>query len=175
MEANKGYLPIKFGYKQAYGCKVINLNSLTGKLSNLTFDLLTWPLTPEYCGGQHRASSNQVWLQQAYGWKVINCNSLAGKHSHLTSFDLWPTYVTFDPRISWRPIKGIYRSSLVTNRFMVGKLSTLIVLQVNFHIWPTYVTFDHRISWRPIWHLPTNLFTNRHMLGKLSTLKESRR
>ena len=30
---------------------------------HLTFDLLMWHLTPEYHGGQYRASTNQVWLQ----------------------------------------------------------------------------------------------------------------
>ena len=103
---------------------------------HLTFDLLTWPLTPEYCGGQYRASTNYVWLQSSiYGWKVINHNSLAGKLSHLTLFDLWPNYMTFDPKILWRPTQGIYQPSLVTIKHMVGKLSTIIVLQVNFHIW----------------------------------------
>ena len=36
----RGHLPTKFDYKQAYGWKVINPNSLAGKLSHLTsFDL----------------------------------------------------------------------------------------------------------------------------------------
>ena len=39
MEANIGHLPTNFGYKQAYGWKVINRNkSHGGKLSHLTFD-----------------------------------------------------------------------------------------------------------------------------------------
>ena len=50
MEVNIGHLLTKFGYKQAYGWKVINPNSLAGRLSHLTFDLLTWPLTPKYHG-----------------------------------------------------------------------------------------------------------------------------
>ena len=36
MEANIGHLATKFGYKQANGWKVINPNSLAGKLSYLT-------------------------------------------------------------------------------------------------------------------------------------------
>ena len=43
-------------------------------------------------------------FKQAYMVGKLSSVSLAGKHSHLTSFDLWFTYVTFDPRISWRPI-----------------------------------------------------------------------
>ena len=67
MEANIGHLPTKFGYKQMQGWKVINRYSLAGKPSHLTFDLLMWPLTPEYHGSQHRASTNQVWLQTNAG------------------------------------------------------------------------------------------------------------
>ena len=41
----KTHLLPQFGYKEAYGWKVIKLNSLACKLSHLTFDLLTRPLT----------------------------------------------------------------------------------------------------------------------------------
>ena len=50
--ANIGHLPTKFGYKQAYGWEVINpytyrvLQVNFQILPHLTFDLLTWPLTP---------------------------------------------------------------------------------------------------------------------------------
>ena len=109
MEANIGHLPTKFGYKQMQGWKVINryriLQVNLHIWPHLTFDLLIWPLTPEYIGGQHRASTIQVWLQTDVGLESYQpLENLAGKPSHLTSFDLWPTYVTFDPRISWRPI-----------------------------------------------------------------------
>ena len=71
MEANIGHLPSKFGYKQMQGWKVINrYRVLQVKLHiwpHLTFDLLMWPLTPEYHGGLYRASTNQVWLQTDAG------------------------------------------------------------------------------------------------------------
>ena len=71
MEANIGHLPTKFGYKQMQGWKVINryrvLRVNLHIWPHLTFDLLMWPLTPEYHGGQHRASTNQVWLQTDAG------------------------------------------------------------------------------------------------------------
>ena len=67
MEANIGHLPTKFGYKQTQGWKVINryrvLQVNLHIWPNLTLDLLMWPLSPEYHGGQYRASTNQVWLQ----------------------------------------------------------------------------------------------------------------
>ena len=65
MEANTllWHLPTKCGYKEAYDWKLINPNSLAGRLLHLTFDLLMGPLTSEYHGGQYRASTNQVWLQ----------------------------------------------------------------------------------------------------------------
>ena len=71
MEANIGHLPTKFGYKQMQGWKVINryrvLQVNLHIWPHLTFDLLMWPLTPEYHGGQYRASTNQVWLQTDAG------------------------------------------------------------------------------------------------------------
>ena len=157
MEANIGHLPTKFGYNQMQGWKVINRYRILEVnfhiLPHLTFDLLMWPLTPEYHGGQYRHLLTKFGYKQMQGWKVINCYrvlqvnfhiwpltylcdlwpqnimeanighlpnqvwlqtdaglesyqpfySRAGKPSHLTSFDLWPTYVTFNPRISWRP------------------------------------------------------------------------
>ena len=67
VEANIGHLPTTFGYKQAYGWQVINPNRVLQVnfhiWPHLTFDLLTWSLTPEYCEGHHRAFTNQVWLQ----------------------------------------------------------------------------------------------------------------
>ena len=67
VEANIGHLPTKFGYIQAYCWKVINRNRVLQVnfhiWPHLTFDLLTWPLIPEYHGGHNRASTNQVWLQ----------------------------------------------------------------------------------------------------------------
>ena len=57
LKANMGHLPTKFGYKQAYGWPVINRNRV------LQVNFYIWPLTSEYHGGQHRASTNQVWLQ----------------------------------------------------------------------------------------------------------------
>ena len=119
--------PTKFGYKQAYGWKVINAFWV------LQVNFHIWPLTYLHdLWSQNIVEANighlptKFGYKQAYGWKVINPKSLTGKLSHLTSFDLWPTYVTFDHRISWRPILGIYQPSLVTNRHMVGKLSTII-------------------------------------------------
>ena len=60
--------------------------------------------------------------KQTYGWKVINHNSLAGKLSHLTSFDLLPTYVTFDLIIAWRFSRSNYQPSLALNRPVAAKL-----------------------------------------------------
>ena len=71
MEANIGHLPTKFGYKQIQGWNVINPNRVLQVnfhiWPHLTFDLFMWPLTPEYHGGQYRASTNQVWLQTDAG------------------------------------------------------------------------------------------------------------
>ena len=67
MEANIGHLPTKFGHNQMQGWKVINRYRILQVnfhiWPHLTFDLLMWPLTPEYHGGQYKASTNQVWLQ----------------------------------------------------------------------------------------------------------------
>ena len=71
MEANLGHLPTKFGHNQMQGWKVINRYRILQVnfhiWPHLTFDLLMWPLTPEYHGGQYRASTNQVWLQTDAG------------------------------------------------------------------------------------------------------------
>ena len=67
MEANIGHLPTKFGHNQMQGWKVINRYRILQVnfhiWPHLTFDLLMWPLTPEYHGGQHEASTTQGWLQ----------------------------------------------------------------------------------------------------------------
>ena len=56
MEANIGHLPTKFGYNQMQGWKVINRYRILQVnfhiLPHLTFDLLMWPLTPEYHGSR---------------------------------------------------------------------------------------------------------------------------
>ena len=72
MEANiYRHLPTKFGYNQMQGWKVINRYRILQVnfhiWPHLTFDLLMWPLTPEYHRGQYRASINQVWLQTDAG------------------------------------------------------------------------------------------------------------
>ena len=107
MEANRGHLPTKFGYKQAYGWKVIKRNSVLQV--NFHIDLI-WPLTYLHdLWPQNTVEANighlptKFGYKQAYCWKVINRNSLAGKRSNFTSFDPRPTYMTFDPRILWRP------------------------------------------------------------------------
>ena len=96
VEANIGHLPFKFGYKHAYGWKVINRHNIV-----LQVNFHIWPQNIVDANIGHLPT--KFSYKQAYGWKVINPNSLAGKLSHLTSFDLWPTYVTFDPHILWRP------------------------------------------------------------------------
>ena len=100
MEANKGHLPSNFGYKQMQGWKVINRYRVVQVnlhiWPHLTFDLLMWPLTLEYHGGQHRASTIQVWLQTDAGlesyqplYRVLQVNLHIWPHF---TFDLlmWP-------------------------------------------------------------------------------------
>ena len=93
MEANIGHLPSKFGYKQMQGWKVINhyrvLQVNLHIWPHLTFDLLMWPLTPEYHGGQHRAST-KFGYKQMQGWKVINHYRVLQVNLHI-----WP-HLTFD-------------------------------------------------------------------------------
>ena len=104
MEANIGHLPTKFGYKQMQGWKVINRYSLAGKPSHLwplTYLCDLWPQNIMEAIIGHLPT--KFGYKQMQGWKVINRYSLAGKPSRLISFDLWPTYVTYYPRISWRP------------------------------------------------------------------------
>ena len=52
MEANIGHIPTKFGHNQMQGWKVINCYRILQVnfhiWPHLTFDLLMWPLTPEY-------------------------------------------------------------------------------------------------------------------------------
>ena len=61
MEANIGHLPTKFGYKTDAGLesyqpfRVLRVNLHIWP--HMTFDLLMWPLTPAYHGGQYRAST----------------------------------------------------------------------------------------------------------------------
>ena len=94
MEANIGHLPTKFGYKHAYGWKVINPNSLAGKLLHLTsFDL--WPTYVTFDPKLSWRTSHlptKFGYKQAYGWKVINPNNyiIAGKLTHLTFEVTWP-------------------------------------------------------------------------------------
>ena len=91
------HLLSKFGYKQMQGWKVINCyKSLAGKPSHLTSYLLMWPLTPEYHGGQHRASTNQVFFfyKQMEGWQVINRSRVLQVNLHM-----WP-HMTFD-QLMW--------------------------------------------------------------------------
>ena len=137
----------KFGYKQMQGWKVINPNRVLQVnfhiWPHLTFDLLMWPLTPEYHGGQHRASTNQVWLQTDAGLEIYQpLYSLAGKTFTfdliwpLTYFsDLWPQNI-MEANIGHLPTKFGYKQMQgwkVINRYRV--------LQVSLHIWP-HLTFD---------------------------------
>ena len=43
--------------------RIMDANKGHQQTTHLTLDLLVWPVTPEYHGGQFRASTNQVWLQ----------------------------------------------------------------------------------------------------------------
>ena len=92
--------------KQACGWRLMDVIAKIAYLTsfNLWPTYMTfWP--PQYFGGQYRASTNQVWLQTGIWLETYQpLQSLEGTLLHLTSFELWPTYVTFDPRISWRPI-----------------------------------------------------------------------
>ena len=107
MAANIGHLPIKFGYKQAYGWNVINRN----RVFQVNFQI--WPLT----------YLHDLWLQniveanigrlpskfgykQAYGWIVINPNRVLQ-----VNFHIWP-HLTFDLIISWRFSRSNYQPSL---------------------------------------------------------------
>ena len=144
MEVNIGHLLTKFGYKQAYGWNVINPNSLEGKLSHLTsFDLLTWPLTPEYHGGQYRASPKPSLVTNRHMvGELSTVRVLHVKLSHLTSFDLW-TYLhdlwpqnIMEANIGHQPTKFGYKQAY---GWKVINLNG--VLQVNFHILP-HLTFD---------------------------------
>ena len=145
MEASLAHLPTKFGYKQAYGWKVMNPNIVL-QVSvyiwpHLTFDLLTWPLTLKYCGGQHRASleATKFGYKHAYGWKVINRNRVLRVNFHILPLtylhDLWPQKIV-EANIGHLSTKFGYKHAYgwkVTNHNKV--------LQVNFHIWP-HLTFD---------------------------------
>ena len=123
-EANIGHLPTKFRYNQMQGWKVINRYRILEVnfhiLPHLTFDLLMWPLTPEYHGGQYRHLKNvltKFGYKQMQGWKVINCYRVLQ-----VNFHIWPLTAEYHG--------GQYRAStkpsLVTNRCRVGKLSTVL-------------------------------------------------
>ena len=89
------WISIKYlRYKQMHGWKVINryrvLQVNHHIWPHLTFDLLMWPLTPEYHEGQHMASTNQVGYKQMHGWKVINRYRVLQVNLHI-----WPQ-LTFD-------------------------------------------------------------------------------
>ena len=106
---------------------------------HLTFYLLMWPLTPEYHGGQHRASTIQVWLQTCRVGKLSTVIVLQ------VNLHIWP-HLNFD-LLMW-PLTpeyhgGQHRASTIQvwlQTCRVGKLST-VVLQVHLHIWP-HLTFD---------------------------------
>ena len=76
--------------------------------------------------------------KQAYGWKFIKPYSLAGKLSQYVDLLMWPVI----PEYHGGQYICIYQPSLVTNRCMVGKLSTLIESC-------RYTFTDSRMSWRP--------------------------
>ena len=147
MEANIGHLPTKFGHNQMQGWKVINRYRILQVnfhiWPHLTFDQLMWPLTPEYHGGQYRASTNQVCYKQMQGWKVINRYGVLQVNLHI-----WP-HLTFD-LLMWRLTPeyhgGQYRASIPTKfgyKQMQGwkVINRYRVLQVNLHIW-LHLTFD---------------------------------
>ena len=101
-------------HKHIYYPSLVIKGHMVGKLStliescrSLTFDLI-WALTYFYDLRPHLAwrfsRSNyhtSLALKQACGWRVMD--SIA-EIAYLTSFDLWPTYMTFNPRILWRPV-----------------------------------------------------------------------
>ena len=146
MEANIGHLPTKFGYNQMQGWKVINRYRILQVnfhiLPHLTFDLLMWPSTPEYHGGQYRHLLTKFGYKQMQGWKVINCYRVLQVDLHI-----WP-HLTFD-LLMWPSTPeyhgGQYRHLLTKFGYkqMQGwkVINCYRVLQVNLHIWP-HLTFD---------------------------------
>ena len=128
---------------------------------HLTFDLLTWPLTPEYHGGQYWSPTNPVWLLTGIWLESYDPNRVLQ-----VNFHIWPLtseYQGSQYRASTNPVwlqTGIWLEVINPNR----------VLQVNFHIWPTYVTFD-LIAWRfSKSNYQPSLALNRHVAAKLFKL-----
>ena len=161
-----GHLPTKFGYNQMQGWKVINRYRILQVnfhiLPHLTFDLLMWPLTPKYHGGQYRHLLTKFGYKQMQGWKVINCYRVLQVNLHIWPLtylcDLWPQNI-MEANIGHLPTKFGYKQMQgwkVINRSRV--------LQVNLHIWP-HLTFDllmwsltpeyhggqHRASTNQVW------------------------
>ena len=140
MEANIGCLPIKFGYKQAYGWKVINPNRV------LQVNFHIWPLTDLHdLWPQNIMEANVGHLptkfgyKQAQGWKVINPNRILP-----VNFHIWP--------LTPESHGGQYRASTKFGYIQAYGWKVINcnrVSQVNFHIWP-HLTFDPRISRRPM-------------------------
>ena len=99
MEAKIGHLSTKFGYKQAYGWKVINRNRVLQV--NFHIDLI-WPLTylhnlwpQNIVEANIRHLPTKFGYKQASGWEVINPNRVLQ-----VKFHIWP-HLSFD-LLMWR-------------------------------------------------------------------------
>ena len=137
------------------GWKVINrYRRLAGTFTNFTTGstVLMWPLTPEYHGGQYRASTNQVWLQTDAG--LESYSSFCKRHGRRTdgrmqfgSLSLPSTsvgstmiisilhiFLVWKPSIIWKPrfmmsmivLALVFHSVITTKRFPTGVHSSMM-------------------------------------------------
>ena len=143
MEANIARASFtKFGYKHAYGWRVINHNRVLQVIFHI------WPLTYIHdLWPQNIVKANIGHLptnfgyKQAYGWKVINRNRVLQINIHIwprLTFDLltclWPKNIV-EANKGHLPTKYGYKQAYGWKVINPNR-----VLQVNFHIWPlTYL------------------------------------